>query len=310
MANDLVLVEQALSPLIPSFMQVLPKELPPERIIRTVLVSCEMNKYLLECDRGSLLRAAMTAAVLGLEVDGVTGQGYLVPFKGKVQFLPGYKGMVTIAARSGRTLEGFIVRDQDAFAFDEANGTVRHQKALGGEKQRRVVAAYAVSRGEGVPTMVRVMSLDEIIAVRDRSAGYRASPERSPWATDFDAMARKCPIRMLAKDIPNISLQAAAALDTHHDLGRETYIRQDRAVIVDGAPTPIEQQPISTGPAGLTDKTSPRAKLMASLHDTALEGPEALKDAWTSLTASERKIIGEAGKEELKALAEKQGAAS
>jgi RecT family len=32
----------------------------------------------------------MSAACLGLEVDGVTGQAYLLPFKGKAQLVIGY----------------------------------------------------------------------------------------------------------------------------------------------------------------------------------------------------------------------------
>lgn len=306
MSNDLALVEQALQPLMPNFAQVLPPEIPPQRLVRSLLVACEMNPYLLTCDRGSLLRTAMTAAVLGLDIDGVTGLAYAVPFKGKVQLIVGYKGMVAIAARSGRTLEGFVVRDGDDFTFDEANGHVRHNKALGGEKQRRVIGAYAVSRGNGLPTMVRVMSMDEIIATRDRSAGYKSRPESSPWTTDFDAMARKCPIRSLAKDIPNISLQAAAALETHHDLGHEAYIRQDAAVIVDGHATPIEPPKPSAGPPGLTTKeplVSPRTRLWAALNEAATEGAEPLKAAWSALTKTERQLIGEQGLRDLQAKA-------
>lgn len=288
MSNDLALVEQSLRPLAPRFADVLPKEIPADRLIRTVVVACENNPYLMQCDRGSLLRSAMTAAVLGLEVDNAIGAAYLVPFRGKVQLIVGYKGFCAIAARSGRTLEGFLVREGDDFTFDEANGIVSHKKALGGEKQRKVLGAYAVSRGNGLPTMVRVMSLDEILAVRDRSAGYKAAPDRSPWTTDFDPMARKCPVRMLAKDIPNISLQAAVALDTHHDLGHETYIRQDSAVIVDGEVVP-DTKP-NTGPEGLTRKPDKDA-VLKKLQLAASHGMASLKADWGKLTKPEQDVI-------------------
>lgn len=252
MSNDLVLVERALAPLAPSFAQLLPPSMSPDRIIRTVLVSCEMQPKLLQADRGSLLRSAMTAAVLGLEVDGVTGQGYLVPFKGKVQFLPGYKGLVTIAGRSNRTLEGFVVREGDRFEFDEANGQVEHRRALGNEAARKIVGAYAVSRANGQPTILRVLSIDQLIETRNKSAGYKGMGDSSTWVTNFEGMCRKTPMRRLASDVPNISLQAAAALETQHDLGRVASMRDDRTMIVDGEATVISAGTPQPPPAGQT----------------------------------------------------------
>ncbi len=243
MSNDLVLVERALAPLAPSFAQLLPAGMSPDRIIRTVLVSCEMQPKLLQADRGSLLRSAMTAAVLGLEVDGVTGQGYLVPFKGKVQFLPGYKGLVTIAGRSHRTLEGFVVREGEPFEFDEANGIVMHKRKLGGEAGRKIVAAYSISKANGQPNILRVLSIDQLIETRNRSAGYKAMGDGSTWVTNFEGMCRKTPMRRLASDVPNISLQAAASLETQHDLGRVASMRDDRTMIVDGEATVLSTTP-------------------------------------------------------------------
>jgi hypothetical protein len=43
----------------------------------------------------------MTAAQLGLE-PGINGQGYLIPYKGTCTFVPGWKGLVDLVARSGR----------------------------------------------------------------------------------------------------------------------------------------------------------------------------------------------------------------
>jgi phage RecT family recombinase len=65
-----------------------------------------------------LFNSAMSAAVLGLEVDGVTGQAYLIPFAGKAQLVIGYKGFNTLAARSGITITGAVVREGDEFDFE------------------------------------------------------------------------------------------------------------------------------------------------------------------------------------------------
>ena len=44
----------------------------------------------------------MVAAQMGLE-PGVNGQGYLIPYKTTCTFVPGWKGIVDIANRSGRS---------------------------------------------------------------------------------------------------------------------------------------------------------------------------------------------------------------
>lgn len=236
--TQLAVLEDNLKPLAPQFAEVLPPSMPAERIIRTVLVACEQTPYLLHNKfRQTLMMSAMSAAVLGLEVDGVTGQGYLIPFGNRAQFLAGYKGYVTIAARSGRTLDGFVVREGDNFEFDEANGLVQHRRVLGGEADRKILAAYAVSRGVNIPTLLKVMSIDEIMDVRDNSAGYKSAKQKgrkSTWDEHPAAMIRKTPMRRLANSLPIIPIQQAAALDTHHDMGEFTYVRKDGTVMAGG----------------------------------------------------------------------------
>ncbi len=72
----LAVIEHQLRPLRPMFDQLLrPTGVPAERIIRSVLISCERTPRLLECTPVSVIQAATTGAVLGLEADGHTGQG-------------------------------------------------------------------------------------------------------------------------------------------------------------------------------------------------------------------------------------------
>lgn len=228
----LQVLEGQLNDYAPQFLQVLPKGMEPDRIIRTVLIACEQNPKLLQANRTSVMRSALSAATLGLEVDGVTGQGYLVPFKGRCQFIPGYKGYVTLAARGGRTLEGFVVREGDGFDFDEANGLIKHSRQLGNEDKRRVIAAYAVARSKSFPTMIKVLSLDQLLAVRNESAGYKAKGAASTWGTNFEAMCRKTPMRLMSNDLPVLGMQLANAMETQVDLGRAAYVNPDQTVSV------------------------------------------------------------------------------
>src|ERR1700761_1210130 len=121
MSNQLALIERNLTPLIPQFSQ--------------LMVSVERNPTLLECTMPSIHNSAMTAATLGLEVDGVTGQGFLVPLKDhgtlKANFWPGYKGYNTLGGRSGYAITGFVVREGDAFEMDLAADKPFMHKRLG-----------------------------------------------------------------------------------------------------------------------------------------------------------------------------------
>lgn len=259
MSNDLILLERQLAPLLPNFAQVLPAGLPAERLVRTVLVSCERNPNLLAPHlRASLMQAAMTAAVLGLEVDGVTGQGFIIPFGGRsprAQFIPGYKGYNTMAARAGYTINGGIVREGDQFEYEEgSSGFVRHKRQLGGEAARKIIAAWATATAEGRAPIVAILSLDELLATKAKSAGAKKAD--SPWndpAIGFAAMCEKTAKRRLARSMPLGTLQLAAALESVHDTGRTAHITERAELIIDGD---AEIAPEATPPSA-EDLTSP-----------------------------------------------------
>lgn len=235
---DLARVEHQLVLLKPKFLDVLPPNLPAERIIRTVMISVGKMPSLAN-DMRSLMSAAMTAAVLGLEADGIMGQGCVVPFKGKAQFLPMIGGYCTLAARAGRTLDYQCVYEGDEFSFNLAEGYIHHEWTLG-QKRERVIGAWARSRSNDAPAMAEVMGLDEILEVRNNSAGYKRG-STSPWTTHFPAMAAKTVGRKLAKRLPVLSLQIAQALDAQHDLGRHAYVKEDQTVEVEGEVITVEQ---------------------------------------------------------------------
>jgi recombination protein RecT len=232
--NAVAIFEKQLAPLAPRFAQVLPANVSPDRLIRTVVVSVERLPKLLDCDRQSLFNAAMSAAILGLEVDGVTGQAYLIPFKGKAQLVVGYKGYNTIAARSGITITGAVVREGDAFEFDLGEGWVTHKPAL--DSKGRIVAAWAKASHASRPPVVTVMGIADLLAVKAKSPG--AARSDSPWndtAIGFPAMCEKTVKRRLSRSLPLNMMQAAARMDEAVDeQGKPARIDPDRGVVIDG----------------------------------------------------------------------------
>lgn len=236
MANDLVLVEQQLTTLAPQFEQVLSaSRMPVERLIRTVVVSCERLPALLNCDRQTIMQGAMTFAVLGLEVDGVTGQGYLLPFKGKAQPVIGYKGYNTLGWRAGLTIDGQVVYEGDE--FEPKFGTNPSIHHVPGKRQAgaRILGAWAAATAPGRTPIISWLSLDDIMAIKAKSPGGNRSD--SPWSdplVGFPAMGLKSAKRRLARSTPLSVMNVAAAMEeAHEERGMRSYISQNREVVLD-----------------------------------------------------------------------------
>lgn len=273
MSNDLVLIENQLKPLAPHFQQVLGPLMPADRLIRTVVVSVERLPALMQCDRQSLFNAAMSAAVLGLEVDGVTGQAYLIPFKNKAQLVIGYKGFNTMAARSGITITGAVVREGDSFDPDYDRGLANHRPKLGDESRRRIVAAWARASANNRPAVLKVLSIDELLAIKAKSPG--AKRQDSPWndpQIGFPAMCEKSVKRRLARDLPLNVMQLAARMDEAVDeQGRPAHILPERGVVIEGEFSPVaprEHNETPTASSLIGQTSSPPTERDETVADT------------------------------------------
>lgn len=267
MASELVALEQQLKPLAPHFAQVLGKTMPVERLMRTIMISVERLPMLLQCDRQSIFNAAMSAACLGLEVDGVTGQAYLIPFKGKAQLVIGYKGFNTLAARSGITITGAVVREGDE--FDYQLGTAAYVRHRPKGSKGRITHAWACAQSLDRPAVVEVLDYDELLAVKGRSPG--AKRPDSPWndpAIGFPAMCQKTAKRRLARAMPlNIMQQAARMDEAVDEQGAPAWISPDKGVVIDGEFT--DAPSIHHDQRSMDELTSPPARSAAAARTAA-----------------------------------------
>ena len=303
MSNDLIVLERSFDPLLDKLTQALQVpgvHLSAPRLVRSILISCERTPKLLNCTRQSIYNAAMSAACLGLEVDGVTGQAYLIPFDVRgtptCQLVVGYKGFNTLGARSGLTITAEVVRDGDAFDFDEGEGWVRHKKQLG-KPGRRIIATWAKAAALDRPAVIKVLDIDDILSVKRRSPGAR-KPD-SPWndeAIGFPAMAEKTAKRRLARAMPLNVCQLAARMDeAFEEQGLPAHITPHQGVVVaPGEPEPqpaaetltkVENAPqLDLGPRD--DSLSATKRLDAHdrvLGERAAEGMAALEAYWMTM---------------------------
>lgn len=189
----------------------LPRHISPERFTRVALTALRTTKNLGKCTPASFLGSLMTAAQLGLEPNTPLGHAYLIPYKQECTFILGYKGMIDLARRNGVSIVARTVYAGDHFEVDYGlDERIVHHPTLGPDRGESV-AWYAVARWDG-GHMVQVATPADVEARRARSAAARSSS--SPWSTDFDAMARKTVVRMMAPYLPlSVEMANAVAVD-------------------------------------------------------------------------------------------------
>lgn len=202
----------------PQIALALPRHLTPDRVMRVALTSIAKTPDLLECSQQSLAAAVLQAAQLGLEPDGILGYAYLVPFKGIATLIPGYKGLLELARRSGKisTIEARVVHAKDRFRFAYGLKPVLEHTPAQEAETGDLVAVYAVAHLKDGGLQWELMWKREVDAIRKRS---RASAS-GPWVTDYEEMAKKTVLRRLCKMLPaSVELQQAVAMDERAEIG-------------------------------------------------------------------------------------------
>lgn len=211
---------------------VLSKEVSPERIMRLVLMEVRKNPLLLKSTPASIFASVVEASRLNLELGATLGHAYIVPFwNNKLNsyeaiFIVGYRGMITLARRSG---EISTIHAKTVFAGDDFNyeyglipklthtpWEMRPAADRPAEKGASV-AYYAAATLKDGTHQFKVMWREETEAVRDKySQSYKNSKTRpySPWHTHFDEQSEKTTVRRLFKFLPvSIEAQKAAGID-------------------------------------------------------------------------------------------------
>lgn len=187
----------------PQIAAALPQHISPERFVRIVMTALQANPDLMRCTEKSILLSVMNAAAYGLEPgSGPQAQGYLVPFKGQCQFIPSYRGMMTLAIRSGHVQDIYarIVRSRDKFRLVEGSAPALTHEPAYGDDQGAITHAYAIARLASGAITWEVMTIDDINKIRDEAPS--ANARSSPWITHYHEQVRKTVIRRLCKRLP------------------------------------------------------------------------------------------------------------
>lgn len=250
----------------------LPSHISPERMIRLAMTAFSQNKALQNCDASSIFGAIIIASQLGLEI-GVGGQGYLVPYKGKATFVPGWQGLVDLVSRAGRATvwTGAVYAGDE---FDWALGDspfVKHKPSGDADNWRNISYVYAIGRVNGSTyPVIEVWNLDRVI--RHLNKHNKVGSDHYALKNDGQNMemyARKVVLLQVLKYMPK-SIEVAKAIDVANavDSNKPFTIDGDFVTVDDSEPAPTQAE----APAKPYMSDADFAKKKASFRQQLISG--------------------------------------
>jgi recombination protein RecT len=208
----------------------LPRHITPEKMTSVFLTACTTTPELLNCNPASLLKAVVEASQLGLLPDGVLGHGYILPYKDQAKFIPGFRGLIDLARRSGKIawIQARVVYENDHFEYSYgANPTLEHVPAQAiGNEPGEFHAVYAAAKfKDSGEVAFEVMYREDVEKIRKGSPAGK----RGPWVTHYEEMARKTAVRRLMKYLPlSPEVQEAVMVDEYAEAGiLEKYLAEN-----------------------------------------------------------------------------------
>ena len=218
----------------PQLAQALPKFLTPDKMMRVALTAMNKNPKLLECTQTSLIGSILTSAQLGLLPDEVLGEAYLIPFKNnranrmECQFMIGYKGLCTLAYRSGvvQSVQARAVFKGDEFDFEMGLNERLVHRPKGNKNPVEITHFYSIVRMKEGGYVMNVMTREEVEKIRNESANYKFAykKEETVWGKYFEEMGCKTVLRRIMKYVPMSSeVMRAIGQDELADIGKQNF---------------------------------------------------------------------------------------
>lgn len=192
-------------------------QIPVERFLTVALHAVNSNQDLKSCTYASIVEAIREAAALRLEPTGLLGDAYLVKYGNVARLMPGYRGLMKLARRTGEVdaIDAQAVYANDAFEIRlGSNPEVVHVPSL--NDRGGFLGAYAYARLRSGEMVAEWLSNADIEKIR-RSSKASGS---GPWVQWPEEMMRKSALRRLMKRLP-------LTTDAEHALALESEAEQD-----------------------------------------------------------------------------------
>lgn len=170
-----------------------------DRLANVALREIAQTPALLACTPLSLFQSIHRAATMGLLIGEGLGHAYLVPFGNQAQLIPGYRGLVYLAVKSGaaRSITAHVVHEGDELDLVHGRpreGTLRPRF----QEQGKPIGAIAFAELDDERQIALFMSLEQIEKVRAASRAKNGDL----WTKWWDEAACKTVTRRLIKRLP------------------------------------------------------------------------------------------------------------
>lgn len=211
----------------PEMAKALPKHISADRMMRIATTALRTNPKLGECSQFSFLGCVLSAAQLGLEVNTPLGHAYLIPRNSKTgmecTLQVGYQGYLDLARRSGEVASIYAeaVYPGDIFDYERGlNPSLKHKPSeADGREEQRLSHVYAVAKLKSGESIFTVLTRGQVEKYRKRGAS--GSNAKTPWDTDYEAMAKKTAVRRLFTWIPkSAEVASMVAIDEAPEIGK------------------------------------------------------------------------------------------
>lgn len=171
----------------------------------------QKNDYLAKIamsNPASTQNAIINVAAIGITLNPAAKLAYLVPRDGGVCLDISYMGLMHLAQQTGsiRWAECNIVYSNDTFKRRGVGQAPLFETDEFGDRGEPVGAYCTVKTADG-DYLTETMRKEDILAVRDRSAGWRAYKKNGkscPWVTDELEMWRKTVVKRGSKYWPKV----------------------------------------------------------------------------------------------------------
>lgn len=185
------------------------------KFLSSVVAAVQRTPELLNCEPTSVINSFMTMAQLQFMPSNVSGEAYVLPYKGVAQFQIGYQGLVTLFYRAGaKSITAEIVYKNDKFEY--TNGVITHTPDVFADDRGEAIGAYVIVELQAGGKVSKVMKAKDILDMgKQFSKSFNTS--FTPWKEANDPelwMWKKTVLKQVAKLVPkNETIFKAVAED-------------------------------------------------------------------------------------------------
>ena len=250
----------------------------------------------------SIVASAYNAISLGLSLNPVKGEAYLVPYQGVCKLIPGYKGLANLMRNAGlKDIQGRVVYEGDEWDYYE-DERGQHYKYKPTKSADRGEPEWAFSRAvlaDGTIS-VFVMPYHKIEKIKQM---VLARTPKSPWKDWPEEMAQKTVIRAHSKTLAmSDDVARAVHFDEKVEIGDASVDMPQELEEVLGAEVEVlDEQPEAPEVA---PEQAPAADLDQKINGaSAFLRDEEVEESYAAIEKASKKKRSEFGEKEKQTLA-------